>query len=96
MAIGGNYTTDRFLLQKNYAAIALNSIVSVFILDAIKKQKLSSKKLVSRISEAGLGWFDTMVARRLKTTSKGIGKHDTDLAKSLSELVVEVGLLEMN
>jgi hypothetical protein len=33
IAIG--YTNSRFLLQKNFAAIALNAIVSVFVLDAM-------------------------------------------------------------
>ena len=96
LAIGRNYTTDRFLLQKNYAAIALNSIVSVFILDAIKKQKASAKKLVSKLREAGLHWFGTMVARRLKTTVKDIGGHDKILAANLGALIASVSLLETN
>ena len=86
-AIGQNYTTSRFLLQKNYAAIALNSIVSVFILDAISGQKASAKRIASRVREAGLGWFQKMVERRLITTAKSIREHDPSLSKQLLVLI---------
>ncbi len=88
IAIG--YTNSRFLLQKNFAAIALNAIVSVFVLDAMAGREELAVEVWSQVGRANRKWFTEMLQRRLADTVAAIGEHDDALCRSVDELVQKV------
>jgi len=88
IAVG--YTTSRFLLQKNFAAIALNAIVSVFVLDAMAGREELTVEVWSRVGRANRRWFTEMLQRRLADSVAAIREHDETLSQSVDALAERI------
>jgi hypothetical protein len=88
IAVG--YTNSRFLLQKNFAAIAMNAIVSVFVLDAMAGREELAAEVWSQVGKANRKWFTEMLQRRLADTVAAIREHDDALSRSVDDLVQRI------
>lgn len=88
IAVG--YTNSRFLLQKNFAAIALNAIVSVFVLDAMAGREEPAIEVWNQVGKADRKWFTEMLLRRLADTVAAIREHDDALSRSVDDLVQRI------
>jgi hypothetical protein len=88
IAVG--YTNSRFLLQKNFAAIALNGIVSVFVFDAMAGREELAAEVWSQVGRANRKWFTELLQRRLADTVAFIREHDDALSRSVDALVQRI------
>ncbi len=88
--IAEGYTNARFLLQKNFSAIAVNAIVAVFVLEAMCQQSELSSNLWNLVLAAERNWFTQLVQHRLKNAVAAIAEHDAELSELLQHLATTV------
>jgi len=94
--IFGQYTNSRVLLQKNFDVIALNAIVSVFVLDTLNGTSELATAVWSQVQSANVIWFAELVFDRLKESAESISHHDITLGAALGKLIDDRCALRAN
>lgn len=65
-----DYLSSRLILQENYAAIALNALLAVVLLNSHKQQELISRIESLRAGQHHMSWFKELVADRLMEAAR--------------------------
>lgn len=85
--IGTAYLSPRLIVQKNFAAIALQAITAVAILQALSGERTAITAMLERVSSIGLDWFSELLDDRLQESCETIAQHDAQLAQQLRQLI---------
>jgi hypothetical protein len=85
--VGTAYLSPRWIVEKNYAAVALQAVTAVAILQALSGDRTAIGAMLERVSALGLDWFSELLDDRLQESYEAISRHDAQLAERLRQLI---------
>ncbi|MBX3419013.1 MAG: hypothetical protein KF851_15520 [Pirellulaceae bacterium] len=86
-SLATDYLTPRLVLQKNYAAIALNATIATVLLASQVGQNEVAVQMAKIIREINIDWFQQQVMRRLKNLSVSLRSENAEAGEKLELLV---------
>ncbi|MEK6238999.1 MAG: hypothetical protein N2C14_30155 [Planctomycetales bacterium] len=85
--IASQYASPRFIVQKNYAATAVEATVALVLLRIFTDSTGEAKRLMETVSE-NHPWFHELVRDQLQETAEHMASRDRSLSEAVSQAVV--------
>lgn len=85
------YLLPRWIVTNNYAAVALNAVTAIAVLQAMSGDRTEISPILERVSALGLDWFSELLDDGLQDSCDAIAEHDSQLADRLRQLIESKG-----
>lgn len=81
------YLLPRWIVTNNYAAVTLNAVTAIAILQALSGDRRVISAILERVSALGIDWFSEALDDGLQESYEVIDSHDPQLAERLRQLI---------
>lgn len=88
--IANQYTSPRFIVQKNYAATALVAVVALVSLRILTDCTSEAEKLLETVCKLERDWFQELVTDELQEIAAHVSRHDQSLSDAISRVLAAV------
>ena len=87
--IATQYMSPRFLVQKNYAATAVEAVVSLTLLRCLTDAIGEARNLIGIVRGMDRDWFEELVIDQLHEVVEYVSVHDQQLSNAITQLLAD-------